>query len=67
MIDLVTQIERLNTRINELENGYGRGPFYDGAIRDRLQSLWSERDVLGEQLRALTSDHRPNVVHSREK
>lgn len=47
------RVERLNKQINELENSYGRGPFYDGAIRDRLKSLWDERDVLIEAARAM--------------
>ena len=51
--NIIDRIERLNAEINDLENQYGRGPFYDAAIRDRLKSLWDERHNLVESARAL--------------
>lgn len=52
-LQLINRIDEMNDEINRLENGYGRGPFYDGAVRDRLKSLWDERHAVGEHLRAL--------------
>jgi hypothetical protein len=59
--EYVAGIERLNRQINELENGYGRGPFYDGAIRDRLTSLWRERDNLTDAFRLISSEKGPKT------
>jgi len=42
------RIERLNTEINVIENSFGRGPFYDGILRERLADLWRKRSDLME-------------------
>lgn len=44
----IDKIERLNTEINRIENSFGRGPFYDGILRERLMSLWQQRHDLCE-------------------